>query len=298
MPAWESHFGTAFHINDEKGSAKTVFQYQIPFSAEKEAELLTHFKVAPAERLAFYQKLLACIQHNLAVTNYLQRANVPSILHFTDVQQVKEDGRTILYLETDEVWPITARILHGEISQITLLDLLYRLSIILRDIHSETVGISHRGLDLNEVYIDGQGKILLGGFYYAACTRADIDEIGASPEYLPMKPVNLPIALEKGAKGSQGTDILTLAMNAWNLYSGNPFDVKLTSKRMVYPEYATDEIVAALALGLTGQDANCNQFRRRLTECRKALNKTEFGSSFIPVRTQRIKQFRIEYVDP
>lgn len=291
---WESRIGSAFHVTNETGEIKTVFRYQIPFPADKEAEFLARYNVPASDRLRFYKDFAKCIQRQIQASNLLAQAKVPSILTFSDMKQERsQDGVTSIYLESEQVWPIMDRLLVNEVSPINLLDVIRRLGMILRDIHKEELGISHRGLDLNEVYINADNKILLGGFFYA-----DIPSAERYTDYLPMKPANLPAPLLRGEKGTLGADVQMLAIAAWNLFSGHPFDARLTSRRLVYAEYATDEIVEALLYGLSGADETCNAFLRRLSDCRKVLSKTAYAQTTIPIRRQRLKEFKVEYQQP
>lgn len=291
--AWERDLYTAYHYTDEDGHEKTVMKYQIPFAPEIEAIFMVEHGIEPAQRRSFYANLVRCIQRQIEISEYLTARKVPSILSFSKVEQEKtEDGVICIYLETERIWPITYKVLHGTVSQITLLDIVYRLAIILRDISKEDVGVVHRGLDINEVFINKDNRICLGGFHYAFCPA-----LGGQPDYLPGHPVNLPKIFLHGETGNQAHDVMALAIMAWNLFSGVPFDAKLPASRLVYPEYATDPIVDALLCGMTGNVSDCNLFRRKLADSRKLLNKSEGDRVFIPVREQALKEFRIEYID-
>lgn len=296
--AWQSELYTAFHYQTEDGTTKTVFRYQIPFTADMESELQIKYGMDPADRLPFYEKLLTGIQHQIEIGNYLLHHSVPSILAFTDAQQYQEDNITYILLETEEVLPIRMKLMAHEINAITLLDALIRLCVIIRDINSEKVGVSHRGLDLDSVYINKENKILLSGFYYAHGPQTEGMTIHEIPSYLPILPPHLAHEVARGDVGSYGSDTQVLAKIAWNLFSGDPYDAELTDSRMVFPEYATEEIVAALTIGLSGKDEVCNLFRRKLLECRKQLNLTEYANLMIPVREKRLVSFRDEYVQP
>lgn len=263
-----------------------------------ESELQIKYGMAPSERISFYENLLTGIQHQIEIVNYLLSQNVPSILAYTDVQQHQEDSTTYIYLETEDVLPIRQKLMAGEINVITLLDIIIRLCVILRDINSEKVSVSHRGLDLDHVFINADNKILLSGFCYSHGPKTEKMSLHQFPEYLPMEPPHLTPELKKGGYGSYGSDMQVLAKMAWNLFSGDPYDATLQEGRMVFPEYATDDIVAALSLGLSGKDEVCNLFRRKLLECRKQLNLTEYSTLSIPVREKRLISFRDEYVQP
>lgn len=291
--AWETDLLTAFHYRNENGEMKTVMRYQVPLDPDKEAVYIAKHGIAPAERMGFYQNLVRCIQREVSVSEYLNKADVPSVLSYSKVEQEKsEKGTVYIYLETEQVWPATEKLLCDSISASTLLDLIYRLSIILRDISKDGIDVVHRGLDLREVYINAENRVRLSGFFYAACPN-----FGEYPSYLPGRPVNLPYVLLNGDSGHQGYDIMTLAILSWNLFSGNPYDARLTSNRLVFPEYATEEITDALLCGMSGNPENCNLFRRKLSDCRKQLSKNGEAPVYIPVRRQLLKDFIVEYVN-
>lgn len=290
--AWESRLGKAYHYEDEEGNAKTVFRYQIPFSPDKEAMFLSQYNVALADRMKFYQTLVRCIQRQVNVSEHLSSLGVPSILCFSRTEQEQaENGLVSIYLETEQVWPIMDQLLTNEVPSLTLLDVVSRLSIILRDIYKAPACVAHRGLDLNEVYINGSNRILLGGFFYASC-----EALGPYPEYLPCRPPHIPYQLAHGGPGSHKTDIQTLSFTAWNLFSGIPHDANWATKRMPLPEFASAELVEALLLGMAGEDEVCNLFRRKLTDYRKLLLKESKYQRLIPIRKPLLKDISITWV--
>lgn len=290
--AFDFSLGTAYH-SAQDGSVKTIFRIQIPFSSDR--QLVEHKRrgVPQEKRLVFYQDIVRCVQRQITVSKYLTQANVNSVLSYTTVEQEKtEDGSTVLYLEcSQQVWPVLQHLLVGSVPALTVLDVISRLALILRDIAREPVGVIHRGLNLNEVYISADNKILLGGFYYAACPK-----LGAFPDFLPGGPANIPAAVWQGNPGSHKTDIQSLSAIAWNLFSGLPHDCEILTQRRTVPEFSFPELDNALLLGLAGEDEICNAFRRRLSDCRKLLNKPDSPQIAVPIRQQKLKEFRVNLV--
>lgn len=291
--AWESQLYTAYNSTDEFGIPTTLFCYQIPFSAEKEAQLLERYSIDPEHRMGFYRDLLICVQNSISVSAALISGGVPSILGFSNVEQVQRiNGTSYIILESERVRPITQTILSETVTPITLLDIGTRLSMILRDIGmSETNRIIHRGLDMNEVFLNEQNRILLGGFYYSYSSASS-----DCPKYLPMRPAIVPPALIQGATGSAGTDTQMLAALLWNLFSGLPYDTPVDPYYRVFPEYANEEIAQALLMGLSCSDQGINLFRRRLQACRKLLTQMEGADIQIPIGKPKLKKVDIEYV--
>lgn len=290
--AWDSELGSAFHYMREDGQIRTIFRYQIPYPLGQECLILKKRKVPESERLPFYKNLVRCIQRQVVVSKYLSQANVNSILTYDTFEQERsDDGVASIYLETEQVWPILNHLLVGEVSALTVLDVMSRLAVILRDIYKDPVGLVHRGIDLREVYISAENKILMGGFFYAACSQ-----LGPYPDYLFGGPSNLPSTVRQGGPGSHKTDIQTLSAIAWNLFSGLPYDTEWKLPRNIAPQYAFPELNSALIMGLSGDDEVCNAFRRRLSECRKILNKPGVTQTMVPIRKPQIKEFRVELI--
>lgn len=295
---WSSELYDAFYGKSEDGSVKTVFRYQIPLPEIRESALMARHQIRASQRLPFYELLLKCVQHNVDISHFLATQKIPSVVSFSDVQQTQENGISYVYLETEEMRPIQFSELAGSVNGITLLDILVRLNIILRDINQ--AGVCHRGFDLDEVYINRDGKILLGGFYYArgpGAAKGGTD-LSKYPPYLPGAPPHLTSSLRKGEGGTWGQDVRMVALIGWNLFSGVPVDAYWDNSRAVFPTYATSEVVEALQIGLTGKDETCNLFRRKLLDCRKKLHQTEYANLRIPVRVYRCKEYREFLVPP
>lgn len=290
--AWESELADAYHFTNENGFIRTVLHYQIPLPENKQVFFMTKYGLRGSDLRQFYQNLVRCLQQEVAVSKYLTRARVSSVLSFSAMEQARDEaGTSHIYLETEQIWPVIGKVLVNPTPYITVMDVIYRLSIVLRDISKDSVGVVHRGLDLNEVYINNEDRIKVGGFFYSYCP-----DVYGWPDYLPNRPSNLPMGFLNGEKGHQGLDIMTLALIAWNLFSGNPHDAKLVDGRWVFPAYANQELVDALFLGMSGNEENCQSFRRRWQDCRKQMSKTEFASMTLPIRKQLLKEVSVEYV--
>lgn len=290
--AWESNLGKVYHYTDEDGSVKTVFRYQIPFSPDTEAAFLRHYNIPASARMQFYQNLVRCIQRQVNVSTRLASLSVPSILTYSRVEQERgENDAVIIYLETEQVWPITDRLLGSDCSYLTLLDITSRLALILRDIYRSNAAVIHRGLDLREVYINSSNRILLGGFFYAHCNG-----LGSFPDYLPCNPPHVPYSLLHGDPGSHKTDIQTLSLSVWNLFSGIPYNAEWATKRMPVPEYAQSNLVDALILGIAGEDDVCNLYRRKLSEHRKQIARETTEPVLVPIRKPLQKKIEITWI--
>lgn len=290
--AWDSDLGSAYHYTRPDGEVRTIFRYQIPFSPDKEALLLAKYNIPAEERLRFYQNFVRCIQRQVNVSKYLEEEKVNSILTYINSEQIRsEQGTVSIYLETEQVWPILQHLLVGEVPAITVLDAVSRLAVILRDINREQIGVVHRALDLREVYISAKNKILMGGFFYASCQK-----LGPYPDFLCCSPAHIVSSVRHGNPGSHKTDIQALSAIAWNLFSGLPHDCEHTSARRIAPEYSFPELNNALLMGLAGEDEVCNIFRRRLSDCRKILNKAALPQMAIPIRSQRVQDIRVSWL--
>lgn len=289
-PSWTSDMAYGYHYTNDEGEEKTILHYQIPFDPEREAIFFARYGLTEADRGQFYQRYLVAIERQIRISECLQEAEIPSILTFSKVEQVRDnDGTTHILLETESVWPVTERLFNPSVSVVTALEVFIRLSYILRDISKARV--VHRGLDLREVYLSKENKILLGGFYYA-----DGPGISSTAAYLPQRPVNLPKMFLSNVSGGQGQDIQTLAIIIWNVFCGVPYDARLSKNHLVYPEYATDYLVNALLLGLKGKAEDCNVFRRRLMDARKYYVQNEHMNIMLPFQRPLLKTFTVNYV--
>lgn len=290
--AWQESVCTAYHYDKKTLSGaieKTIFHYQIPFTPEAEAIYMAQHNLDNSDRLAFYQNLVRCIQRDVDIANYLNNHEVSSVLSFSEVEQVRDDKGVIhIYLESERLYPILRQQLgRTEISAITAVDIIYRLAVIFRDINK--VGVVHRGLDLTKVYLTSDNKIMLSGFYYAAYPGAE------SPlNYLPHMPPYLPKNLRQGRGGSQSSDIQSLSVFAWNLFSGGAYDLGFDTSYLVRPEYAPQQIVDTLLLGIRCKDDECNNFRRQLMNARRDLSKTEFAEQKLPLPKQALVEFVVK----
>lgn len=286
--AWKSDLFSAYHFTDDDGIMKTVFHYQLPLPPEEEMRLLARTGLLPGERMDFYRQLARCVQRGLDITSYLKQAGVTSILSYSlEEQETSDDGVAHIYLESEHVLPVLSHFLYGSsASAITIMDIVYRAALVFRDISKQ--GVTYRGFDLNEVYVNDDGKFLIGGFYYADCA-----EVGKYTDYLPNRSLNLPEPLLRGEKGTQALDIQSLCMTAWNLFSGLPHDSVLMPGRLVFPEYATEEISQLLVSGMSAATVkDCNQFRRNWMNLRKQMGEMDLAQAVVPLRKQLLKDYQ------
>ena len=202
-----NRFGVLRLYEKSNGSLYSSFEYRIPFASEIETAVMTMYGVPPEGRRQFYQSVAYCISQQVKAADYLSRMGVPGILKYDKVFQEKnDDGMTVITLETEPVLPFTALYQGGAVSKLYMLDLVSRLSVITRDMHREVVGVSHRGPDMNEVYISQEGKVLLGGFYYSSLPGS-----ARIPAYLNVRPPHLAAEWLAGNAGDQASDMNALA---------------------------------------------------------------------------------------
>jgi len=101
---WETDLMTGYHYANEDGQIKTVMRYQIPLDPEKEAVFIAKYDISLGERRSFYENLVRCIQREVSVSSYLAERKVPSILAFSNIEQVRDDtGVVSIYLETEQI---------------------------------------------------------------------------------------------------------------------------------------------------------------------------------------------------
>ena len=271
---WQTKYAAAYMEDD-----RMVIRYQFPYTKDREANLLGAYAILPKERMSYYQTLIAMCERNIAISNYFKSENVPSILTFEHTCQRQEENGVICidcYPDTP-VTPITQSYLSGNFTVLTALDIFLRLAHILRDISKTPMSPVLRYLDMDDVYLTQDNKILLGGFYYAAA-----EGLPAPPPYLKdaAPVVDRPPELQIE---DAGTDMRILAKIAWNIFSGLPWDTAHTNESLrIPPRYAPIPLLKALNIGLEGYASDCNSFRKRLMAYRKELAKTDYANQIIP----------------
>lgn len=288
---WHSKSADVFLVKDENQITKTIFRYSIPFADDQDAILQEKFSLTAEDRIRYYQNLVQGIQRNRLITGQLISNQVPSILKCELIEQAQDQksGQNRIFIQTEAVKPIEQVLLKEEINILTLLDIFIRLQIIVRDIAKSPCCVSHRGISLNEVYLNADGKILLSGFYYA--TSPGTPEI---IPYLPDQAKHLPAELLRGAKGDAGTDMQTLTRMLYNILSGLPWYTQWKNQMRIAPAFAPPDLTDILIFGLTCSEEDCNYYRRRLLNFRKDLSRTELATMMIPISNPLRKRFIYE----
>lgn len=287
-PAWRGAFHSAYRVKNDAGQKMTMFQYDIPLPTEQEAVTFARFGIEPEERSGYYQQVAKCVHRNVSISNLLRSNGTPSILTFEKVSQERDPktGTTSIRLYSQEVSPIMSQLFRDEIPLLTLLDVFIRLSVIVRDMAKPPCEVSHRGISMDNVYLTADNKILLGGFYFSTAPSA--------PDILPYlhdSGRHLPPSLRNGASGSAATDMQTLSRILYNFCSGLPWDSEWPSTPNIFPEYAPDALAQVIRFGMDCSVADCNVFRRKLLDCRKALSKTDAAQISVPVYAPLLDEF-------
>ena len=282
---WRTKYATAYEEN-----GRMVIRYRFPYSRQREAELLGCFHLTPEERLPYYQTLSAILERNLMLTDYLAEQGVPSILTFDSAYQSQEDNGIICVycIPPVPVTPITRSLFAEDCNALTVLDVFLRLSRIQRDINKSPISPVLRYLDMDDVYLTPDNKILLGGFFYA-----EANGLPTPPDYLPDAAAVVTQDQLSGLPTTEGTDMRILCRIMWNVFSGLPWDTAQTTASMrIPPLYAPAPLLSLLELGLTGECDNCASFRKKILQCRKELAKTEFAEMTIPFCIPYRREFR------
>lgn len=254
----------------------TILRRQIPLSPAVEARLMAEYGLGPDQRKDYYQTVAKAIQHEIAVTKRLKELGVKSTLTYIAVEQAKSaDGALVICQSAEgQLTPLCQSILHGSVPAITILDIVSRLAIILRDLSQQ--GISHGNLSLDGIYLTEEQRILLGGWGYA-----NGPEIPAAPEYA----IDAPGALwaGQGAPGSVPSDMEVLSVIAWNLFCGLPGNTLRPPMPDVAPQYAPVPITAALAIGRSGDKTKLQDFRKALSLARREILQSGEANTQIPI---------------
>ena len=282
---WRTKYAAAFMDGDHM-----VIRYRFPYSTHREAALLGAYHLHPNDRMTYYRTLGSIIERNLQISDYFKDEAVPSVLTYTNAYQQEEDGNIIcIYcIPSEPITPISQALFSSDCNALTAFNVFLRLAHILRDIHKTPISPVLRYLDMDEVYLTAENKILLGGFYYASA-----EGLPSPPQFLPDAALGvLPDTIREGALGDSGTDMQTLAQIAWNIFSGLPWNCEHTATtRKIPPCYAPPQLLQTLEFGLTGNPANFNAFRKQLLQCHKELAKSDFATLTIPMQQAHKKQY-------
>jgi hypothetical protein len=282
---WRTKYAAAYC---EDG--KMIIRYRFPYSRSRESALLGAYNIAPNERLKYYQTLSGMVERHITMSNYLGNEEVPSILTFDNTYQKREENGVIaVYCVCPApITPLSKSIFASDCNALTALDVFLRLAHILRDINKTPTAPALRYLDMDDIYLTQDNKILLGGFYYATA-----DGLDSPPPYLVDAAQVYPTAIQEGQAGDLGTDIQILSRIAWNIFSGLPWDAAHTAgSSKVPPRYAPPQLVALLEFGLTCNQESANTFRKQLLACRKELSKTDFANSIIPFQRPLRREYK------
>ena len=158
----------------------TIFRRQIPLAPAAEARLMAGYGLGPDQRKDYYQTVARAIQHEIAVPNRLKELSIKNTLTYIAAEQAKSADGALVICQSAEgrLTPLCQSILHGTVPAITILDIISRLAIILRDLSQQ--GISHGNLSLGGIYLTEEQRILLGGWGYASGPK-----IPAAPRNMP-----------------------------------------------------------------------------------------------------------------
>lgn len=289
--SWCGTYAKGYTAQVSETERHTVICYRIPFPAEEEPLFLARHGIAASERVGVYQNLVKCIQQNIKATQLLTNAGIPSILRYLKVEQVKDkQGVSYILLETEEIRPIREVMLRDSISQRDALNVVARLTIVLRDIAKDPVSMVIRAMDINEIYINTENRILVGCFHYAAAK-----ELPEPPPFLPGHPRNLRSDICKGELGDPGADMYTLACLAWNLYSGLPLESQLPDNIKIYPQYAVPLLAEVLLMGRSGKAEDVAAFRKGISDCRRQYGKQLEQEGSFKIREQIRKDYVYEW---
>ena len=289
---WQTKYATAYRQNE-----KTIICYRFPHESNREAALIGKYGLLPGDRMEYYQTLSCAVERHFSIAELLHSAGVPNVISYSKTYQKKEsNGAICVYAICDDaITPVTQSLLSEETKALDVLDMILRLSTtILRDVAKPPLSLSLRCLDLDEVFLTGDNRILLGGFYYATSPL-----LSEPPPFLPECPATTPpySFLESPSKiGANGADMQMISLIAWNLFSGLPWNTAHTSASFrIHPQHAPTSLLEVLKVGLCGKDQDCSVFRKQLLQCRKELAKTEFADIIIPFPTPMEKQYQYNH---
>lgn len=265
---------------------KMMIRYRFPFSENREASLLYHYGLSPGGRAAYYGALAQAVERNISISNYLTVQGVSSILSFSDTKQQKEPNGIICIYGTcaQPIQPASQTLLQGETNAMDVLDLFLRLATIIRDIHKAPFQINHRCLDVDDIFITEDKRILLGGFYYSTSPT-----LPAPQPFLPDHPAFSDLYQSQ----SEWSDLQQLCHIALNVFSGLCWDAQYPQHSpQIKPFYAPAPLLQLLISTVHARDGQPQAFRKALLQCRKDLSKTPFAQLTMALPTPLKANFR------
>lgn len=277
-------YGAIYNIENEDGTIQSVFEYCIPFRKEVDEELVYRYGLNAKERDIYYQNLASAVQNQFDTCSFLKQQNIRSILTFSQVQKVRDGDITKIYLATEKVVPITETLLADKITTLSALEIILRLTVVIRDLNNLNPPLCHGGLDIEEVYINEDNLFLLGGFFYS----------GIQGEKKPPFLCDCPNLIKISDAGSSPStmDVKTLAGIAWSIFAGLAPGTPPPPGPLVFPQYATEDIAQAIALGWSGT-ADIAMFRRKLSDCRARIKNGTNPNKEIPLMKKYTSTFAV-----
>lgn len=273
---WRHKYGNTYNSVDIDGENITIFEYCIPLPEHREAEVKLRYNLTDDDMPSYYRNLAIAVQHQFDSAKYLAENQVQSVISYKSVQTVKQGRLTKIFLATQEVTPLLdSPLFTDSINTITALEVILRLATTLRDFGKLSMPFLHRGIDVEELYMTRENKILLGGFFYSSWGNNE------PPAYLPQHPANIPHELLEGEIGTAECDLYMLSSIMWSVFAHCPLGVELPTP-LVMPAYASDKIMDIISYGLF-QGKDIMVFRKMLLDCRKKILKEEIENPDIPL---------------
>lgn len=233
----------------------------LPLPEEDEAIAATMFNLKKDDIEDFNDWLWDRVKRHVQNLRKLNQAEVPGVVQIykADVEKDDDSKTRDIYIFTPPYTPYHDTIKDTDLQLVGLIGLGIRIGNILRDIAAQDM--AHGNICMDALYVDADGKIVLGDFMYGDSISEPKD---ANPYRYVLPPHVSESALVRGSR-SPKEDVFACCSLLWNLIGEIPADER-TPYRIV-PKKAPTEVINDFreCMGLSDEDA-IPTFRKRISD--------------------------------
>lgn len=258
---YSSTYSAKVAIGDHTPDNMDITRIQLPFEPDREIVMQQMFGISNAELKEFYDWFWLLVKNHVQKSRYFAKHQAASVIRLLSAKVVNKDsGGKIIYLLTEPCEPALPAILSEETNLDTIMNLLIRMGIILKDISQEPHYIHHRGITAESFYLRADGKIGIGDFYFAYQDGVDEREI----PYTFFEPQSAALWPTVPASEEPKQDINACCSIIWNIL--NEHYIGETPYYRTIPRKAPEGLVQFLKENLDPNSSNLADFRRNASK--------------------------------
>ena len=277
-----NYYSTTHRVNctvDGKTGEWDLIHIELPFSPQMEVEYMRRFGISREKLPGFYRSFSSALSNHLQINKALcneaasgkelrSPISYKLIKVFSSGKEDAEKDRKDVYLITEPMTGLMDSPLFGASG--TTLSRINALALSLLDMLEEcnAAGYSLGAIEMESLYVTEQDRIKTGFFFYAAQHERD-SPYALTPDARSM----VAPELYEGGGQSYDTDIVMLCRLLWKLYDGQRFDGECELEYA--PQYASDEVTAALVEGLESGSSAVQSLREAISDMNQRI---EYGS--------------------